>query len=115
VQSQILSKYPAADLDVYVVWFDMYPGDARWRWDGGGMTDPRVVHYWDEQKSVGTWFSANLTGRGSPTWDFYALYSPDARDLAGPSSMGGTIISRRAELQSALGPALTAGARAGAT
>ena len=27
------------------------------------MTDRRVVHYWDEQKSVGTWFSANLTGR----------------------------------------------------
>jgi hypothetical protein len=113
VQNEILSKHPAADLDVYVVWFNMFPGDARWRWDGDGMTDPRVVHYWDEQKSVGTWFSANLTERGSPTWDFYALYPPDARDLATPSSMGGTIIGRRAELQSALGPLLATDPQAG--
>jgi hypothetical protein len=115
VQNEILSKYPTADLDVCVVWFNMYPGDARWRWDGGGMTDPRVVHYWDEQKSVGTWFGANLTGRSSLTWDFYALYSPDARDLASPSSMGGTVISRRAALQSALDPVLTAASQASAT
>jgi hypothetical protein len=115
VQNEILTKYPAADLRVYVVWFNMYPGDARWRWDGDGMTDPRVVHYWDEPKSVGTWFSANLTGRGSPTWDFYALYSPDARDLSAPGSIGGTIISRRAQLQSALDPVLTAAPQIGAT
>jgi hypothetical protein len=115
VQNEVLSKHPAADLDVYVVWFNMYPGDARWRWDGGGMTDPRVTHYWDDQKTVGTWFSANLTGRGSPTWDFYALYAPDARDLATPSSMDGTIISRREELHAALGPLLATGPGAGTT
>jgi hypothetical protein len=115
VQNDILNNYPAADLDVYVVWFNMYPGDARWRWDGGGMTDRRVIHYWDEQKSVGTWFSANLTGRGSPTWDFYALYPPDARDFSRPTSMGGTIISRRAELQSALGPLLATASQGGST
>jgi len=113
VQNEILSKHPTANLDVYVVWFNMFPGDARWRWDGDGMTDPRVVHYWDEQKSVGTWFSMNLTGRGSPTWDFYALYPPDARDLAAPSSMGGSIIGRSAELRSALSAVLVADAPAG--
>jgi len=115
VQNEILSKHPAADLDVYVVWFNMYPGDARWRWDGGGMTDPRITHSWDEQKSVGTWISANLTGRGSATWDFYAFYTSEARDLAGPSSMGGTIIGRRAELQSALEPLLANGPQGSAT
>jgi hypothetical protein len=115
VQNDILNNYPAADLDVYVVWFNTYPGDAPWRWDGGGMTDRRVVHYWDEQKSVGTWFSANLTGRGSPTWDFYVLYPPDARDLSKPTSMVGTIISRRAELQSALGPLLATASPGGSS
>jgi hypothetical protein len=115
VQNEILSKNPAADLDVYVVWFNMFPGDARWRWDGDGMADSRVTHFWDEQKTVGTWFSANLTERGSPTWDFYAVYSPLASDLSAPSSMGGTIISRRAELQSELSPLLATGMRAGAT
>jgi hypothetical protein len=115
VQNEILSKHPAAELDVYVVWFNMFPGDARWRWDGDAMTDPRVVHYWDEQKSVGSWFSANLTGWGSPTWDFYALYSADARDLAAPRSMGSTIIGRRAELQSALDPLLATSSGTGST
>jgi hypothetical protein len=113
VQNEILSKHPSADLGVYVVWFNMFPGDARWRWDGDGLTDPRVVHYWDEQKSVGSWFSANLTERDSPTWDFYALYPPDARDLTRPSSMGGSIISRRDALQSALSPVLAANSQAG--
>jgi len=67
----------------------------------GSLVDScRVALGRDQQKSVGTWFSANVTRRGSPTWDFYAPYPPDARDLAAPSSMGGTIISSRAELQS---------------
>jgi hypothetical protein len=110
VQNEILDKNPTADVRVYVVWFDMFPGDARWRWDGGGMTDPRVLHFWDEQKTVGSWFSANLTDRGSPTWDFYVLYGPDAPDLASPSSMGGTILGRRDALQAALRPLLTGGA-----
>ena len=113
MQNEILSKHPAADLEVYVVWFNMFPGDARWRWDGDGLVDPRVAHFWDEQKTVGSWFSTTLTDRGSPTWDFYALYAPDSRDLAAPSSMGGTIISRRAELQSALSPVLAADSQAG--
>src|SRR5258708_1028759 len=90
----------------WVVFSSMFPCDARWRWDGVGMADSRVMHLWDEQKTVGTWFSANLTQRDSPTWDFYALYRPDARDLASQSSMGGTIISRHDELQAALMPLL---------
>jgi len=74
VQHEILDNNPTADLRVYTIWFNMYPGDARWRWDGAGLTDARVEHFWDEQKAVGSWFSATLTHRGNPTWDFYALY-----------------------------------------
>ena len=106
MQNEILNRNPSADLRVYVVWFNMFPGDARWRWDGDSMTDSRVMHFWDEQKTVGTWFSANLTERDSPTWDFYALYRYDARDLASPTRIGGTIISHRDELQAALMPLL---------
>ncbi|HEY3063904.1 MAG TPA: hypothetical protein VGL99_33455 [Chloroflexota bacterium] len=112
VQNEILSKHPQADLDVYVVWFNMFPGDTRWRWDGDEMTDPRVVHYSDERESVGTWFSANLTERGSPTWDFYALYPPDAHDssaltgFGGGAQGGGTIIGHHAQLAAAIAPLL---------
>jgi hypothetical protein len=111
VQNEILTKNPSAELRVYAVWFNMFPGDARWRWDGDGLTDARVAHFWDEQKSVGTWFSANLTDRGSPTWDFYAVYGPEARDLRAPSSMGGTIINRRQQLGASLQPLLASMAR----
>lgn len=106
MQHQILEKDPNADLKVYAVWFDMYPGDARWRWDGDGMTDQRITHFWDEQKVVGSWFSTNLTHRGAPTWDFYAVYGPEARDFSTPLSMGGSIIARREQLQASLAPLL---------
>jgi hypothetical protein len=102
VQHEFLNKNPSADIRVYAVWFNMFPGDARWRWDGGGLTDPRVLHFWDEHKTVGTWFSMNLTDRDEPTWDFYALYEPSTPDLRSPSSMGGTIVDRRDTLQAAL-------------
>ncbi len=66
------------------------------------MTDPRVVHLWDEQKVVGNWFSANVTHAQGTTWDFYALYGPEASDLSTPVSKGGTIIGRHEELQEAV-------------
>jgi hypothetical protein len=89
---------------VYTVWFNMYPGDARWRWDGAGLTDPRVTHFWDDQKVVGSWFSANVTHRSNPTWDYYALYAPDATwgPSARPVGAGGTLIGRRDQLLAAL-------------
>jgi hypothetical protein len=79
-------------------------GDSRSRWDGDGMVDPRVVHLWDEQKVVGNWFSANVTHARGTTWDFYALYDPQASSLSTPISTGGTIIGHREQLQAALLP-----------
>lgn len=90
---------------MYVVWFNMLFGDSRDRWDGDGLTDPRVRHYWDEQKVVGNWFSANVTRNPGTTWDFYAIYAPDATwDTQPPKalSQGGSIIGRHAQLQSAI-------------
>ena len=109
MQHQILEKDPTADLRVYAVWFNMYPGDARWRWDGDGLTAPRIEHFWDEQKVVGSWFNANLTHSRAPTWDFYAVYSREAQDFSAPVSMGGTIIARRGQLQASLAPLIGIG------
>ena len=102
MQQEILAKDPAADLRVYAVWFNMLFGDSRSRWDGDGMADPRVVHLWDERKEVGDWFSANVTHAQGTTWDFYALYGPEARDLSDTMSTGRTIIGRHGELQAAM-------------
>jgi hypothetical protein len=84
----------------------MLYGDARDRWDGGGVTDPRVRHFWDEQKTVGNWFSANVTHNLGTTWDFYALYKPDATGLTSPASSGGPIISQTTRLRMSIGPLL---------
>lgn len=90
-------------------------GDSRDRWVGDGLTDPRVRHYWDEQKVVGNWYSANVTHDPGTTWDFYAVYAPEAQDLATPTSMGGgahgggSIIAHHDQLQTAISPLLRAG------
>src|SRR3989442_4916628 len=76
------------------------------RWDGDGVTDPRVRHFWDEQKTVGNWFSANVTHNPGTTWDFYALYGPDATGLTLPVSYGGTIISQTTRLRTSIEPLL---------
>ena len=81
-------------------------GDSRDRWDGDGMTDPRVSHFWDEQKVVGNWFSANVRHNRGTTWDFYALYAPGDTSLATPVSSGGTIITHRNQLRAAISPML---------
>jgi len=49
-----LAKNPSAKLRVYAVWFNMYRGDERSKWPSDLLTDPRVVHFWDEQKVDGT-------------------------------------------------------------
>ena len=38
----------------------MYPGDARAKWPSTILTDPRVVHYWDEPRVLGTAYLSNL-------------------------------------------------------
>ena len=96
---------------MYVVWFNMLFTDSRDRWDGDGLTDPRVRHFWDEQKLVGDWYSANVTHQNGTTWDFYALYGPDATWSSEPPralSQGGPIIGRRDQLQAAISPLLRA-------
>jgi hypothetical protein len=108
VQQEILNKNPDTDLRVYAVWFNMLAGDSRVGWDGARLLDPRVVHMWDEQKSVGNWYSGSVTREPTTTWDFYAVYGPDATDLTKPVSMGRTIIGRSSQLRSSIEPLLNA-------
>lgn len=70
------------------------------------MTDPRVTHFWDESKLVGNWFSAKVTHSPGTTWDFFAVYGPDATNLASPLSSGGTIISHTSRLRTSIAPLL---------
>lgn len=114
VQSHILEHYPKANLRVYAVWFNMFPGDARAKWPATLLTDPRVTHRWDEAKIVGTWYGrhkdvmrsrltedSNGTG-GDVLWDSYLLYDATARwdDMpTGLNHWGRTIVAGRETLR----------------
>ena len=69
----------------------MYPGDARSKWPSTLLTDPRVVHQWDERRAVGRLYLSQLTAmldrRATATlrppddalWDAFFLYPPGVR------------------------------------
>jgi hypothetical protein len=73
---------------VYAVWFNMYPGDARLKWPSKLLTDPRVLHFWDEQRVTGLRYMAQLPAildRRAPDtmqpdadamWDAFFVYAP---------------------------------------
>jgi hypothetical protein len=78
VQEEILEKNPAADIQVYAVWFNMFPGDDRSGWDFSLLSDPRVRHFWDEDKLAGRFFAQSEDFYLPVAWDIYYLYGPDA-------------------------------------
>jgi hypothetical protein len=97
VRAEILDTHPNTDLRVYVVWFSMLATDARSRWRVTGHTidDPRVVHFWDENRVIGTWFAEQANwDEGDVMWDVFYLFGPDAEwgaELGEPIAHGGTI------------------------
>jgi len=91
----------------------MYPGDARRKWPPTLLTDQRVAHYWDEQRTLGTTYLSNLTAMldrraeatRQPTadamWDAFYLYPPGDRwqdPLPLPIRWGYPIMPTREEL-----------------
>jgi len=112
VQQEILERNPTLDVTVYAIWFRMYPTDRRSAWPGDILTDPRVVHRWDEGKVVGTWYARELddirprvapgaTGLDGPVpvlWDAYLIYKPGATFRAHATALvrwGRTILNTR--------------------
>src|SRR5262245_28949874 len=92
----------------------MFPGDSRERWPSDLLTDARVVHYWDEQRSIGRLYFLNLprmwdkrVGQVVPSddlilWDAYLLYPADAvwgEQSPETISWGATILATRDRLK----------------
>ncbi len=105
MRNEVLNPNPSAPLKLYVVWFNMLPGDSRERLDTKILSDPRVTNYWDEQKLVGRWFSDHVTNRQGITWDAFFLYGPRAHWQGQPEplvSNGGSIIAARDRLSDGL-------------
>jgi hypothetical protein len=114
VQTELLQKYPTANLRVYAVWFNMMPNDSRAKWRPTLLTDPRVIDRWDEPKALGTWYARRTTairsqltadskwGDGDVLWDAFLLYDSDGRWDDAPSGLihwGRTIVASRETLK----------------
>ena len=88
---------------MYAIWFNTLPGDARQKWDGELMPDPRVKNLWDEDKVAGRFFAEQEGFQAGPiAYDIYYLYGQNAHWDIKPSpldSSGYTVIGKRNQLQ----------------
>jgi hypothetical protein len=113
VQQDLLQHYSDPALRVYAVWFNMYPGDARSKWPDSLLIDPRVLHYWDEDRISGKQYLTHLpamldrrapetmTPSADAMWDAYYVY-PRGEHWRGPvplpASWGYPIMVTREQL-----------------
>jgi len=71
------------------------------------LPDPRVLQFWDADRSAGRWFAKTVNGEDGYMWDTYLLYGPNATwdQAPGPLlSSGGTIIDTGPQLRDQLAP-----------
>ena len=115
MQNEVLAKTPG-DARVFVIWFNMYPGDSEVRWPRDLFTDERVTQRWDEPKTAGRWFMTHLRSihpsRGGDEkfpqkvdalWDTYLLFDRTATWKQAPDgllSWGYTILRTKDQLAS---------------
>ena len=118
MQEELLEKHPDAKVKVYALWFSMYPTDRREDWPAEVLDDARVEHFWDEEKTVGTFYMDHLETMdaaradgtsgitGAVLWDAYLVYGPDARWEGTPPDVrrwGRTILRTQDGLTDAFG------------
>jgi hypothetical protein len=106
IDDYVLTRYPNLPIEVYAVWYEMYPGDSSDDFPVAQklMPDRRVTHWWDPSKDVGRWFThvvpTNL--KGEIQWDAFYLYGKDAvwdeGDPAPLLAWGRTILNDRKKL-----------------
>ncbi|MDA2931049.1 hypothetical protein MYX84_14070 [Acidobacteria bacterium AH-259-O06] len=102
-----MEKTPESDFRVYAIWFNVLWTDSQSKWDDDLLSDPRVLHFWDEEKIVGLWYEQHVTRLGQQgarrvEWDAYFLYHPDAiwaEQVPRVVSWGRTIVAKRKQLQ----------------
>ena len=111
MQTEILAANPSALLRSYAIWFNMYPGDERSKWDDSLIIDSRVTFYWDEETIVGRrLIEDNVVGYPYEIlWDAYLLFGPEAEwdaVLTTPMSWGDPVYRRKQELKDVILPLL---------
>ena len=111
MQDEILAKHPDANLKIYSIWEPILPTDRRRTWKASLFSDPRITHYWDEERVSGQWYGDAVPNCLLPpvAWDAFYVYGPDAKwdsDAAKPIRCGAPVIMNGEALREALEPLL---------
>ena len=111
MQNEVLEKFPAANIRVYVVWEPMLATDKFRMSRSGLIEDERATHYKDDQQISGKWFGETYgRGGGSVAWDIAYVFGPEATWEDEPSPMvgwGAAVIHQREKLMAILTPLLS--------
>jgi hypothetical protein len=80
VHDEVLEQVDSDDLTVLAVWMPVLQSDnaAAGKKAEPLLPDPRVVHYWDDDNSLGKLYGRSLElPRGRQlAWDVYFVYAP---------------------------------------
>jgi hypothetical protein len=110
VQREILGGTESQGSNVYAVWLPFLGGSEQAaNLSQGVLSDPRVIHFWDESALTSDWFAKNIDHTSFPAWDEYYLFGPGAGWGRIPQpllSSGGSIIGRSSALDAAIEPLL---------
>lgn len=93
----------------------MLAGDSRSEVDTGLIADPRVTHFWDQERVIGRWLAETGVGGqayAGVVWDAYFAFGPDATWNEQPAPLagfGGPVVSEGSALEAALRPFLGPG------
>lgn len=83
VREDVLEKVKSDDLAVLAVWMPVLKSDNAIAGKKAEplLPDPRVIHYWDAENSLGKLYGRQLTlPRGRQlAWDVYFVYAPGIR------------------------------------
>ena len=76
----VLEQVDSEELSVFAVWLPCLPNDnAEFALSAESLLpDSRVVHFWDDEKSLGTLYgrSLSLPNGGTLAWDVYFVFAP---------------------------------------
>lgn len=78
IKEGVLKKFPGVNFRVGVAWINMLEGDnlAAARRAASMIDDPRLDHFYSEDKEVGKAIAQGLGGDGQVAWDIYLYYAP---------------------------------------
>jgi hypothetical protein len=81
VRRYVFEKIEDPELRAYVVWEPIYPEDKREAAEESAslIADPRVTHFWAEDRSTGNTFQKVLGLKASPAWDVVLVFSGEKR------------------------------------